>query len=212
MGLYQDGKLVIKYPIATSKFGLGDKVGSYKTPLGRFEVARKIGAGKPLGAVFKYRVWTGEILKPDSPGRDPIVSRILWLNGLEEQNKNAFKRFIYIHGTAAEREVGRKTSYGCVRMKSKDIIDLFSVVGWGAYVDIVERPLWPGIETPIIEKLEVAVPSVSSGELDLFPNPLDKEVLFDEFDFVLADPNADFVGEEFEEAYFEIEPAPLDPE
>lgn len=142
MALYREGKLVKTYPVSTSKFGLGNEKGSYRTPLGKMEVAQKIGGGKPAGAVFKSRKWTGEILKPNSPGRDPIVSRILWLKGLEPKNKNTYSRYIYIHGTAAEREIGRPASYGCVRMKSRDIIDLYGKVGEGAKVFVVRKGLW----------------------------------------------------------------------
>lgn len=142
MALYREGELVKTYPVSTSKFGLGNEKGSYRTPLGKMEVAEKIGHGKPAGAVFKSRKWTGEILKPNAPGRDPIVSRILWLNGLESKNKNTYSRCIYIHGTAAEHSIGKASSYGCVRMKSRDIIDLFGKVGEGSKVFIVRKDLW----------------------------------------------------------------------
>lgn len=142
MALYRKGELVKTYPVSTSKFGLGNEKGSYRTPLGKMEVAQKVGGGKPAGAVFKSRKWTGEVVKPNSPGRDPIVSRILWLNGLEPKNKNTYSRCIYIHGTAAERDIGKPASYGCVRMKSRDVIDLYSKVGEGSKVYIVRKGLW----------------------------------------------------------------------
>ncbi len=142
MALYRSGKLVKTYPVSTSKFGLGNEKRSYRTPLGKMEVAEKIGSGKPAGAVFKGRKWTGEVVKPNSPGRDPIVSRILWLNGLEPKNKNTYSRCIYIHGTAAEKDIGTPASYGCVRMKSSDVIDLYSKVGEGAKVFVVRKDLW----------------------------------------------------------------------
>jgi hypothetical protein len=100
------GTLLATYPISTSKFGLGDSSRSSRTPLGQLEVAKKIGDNAPLGAVFKDRVRTGEIVAPNSPGRDPIVTRILWLRGREAQNANAFGRYIYIHGTPEERLIG----------------------------------------------------------------------------------------------------------
>ncbi|MDA7666596.1 L,D-transpeptidase, partial [bacterium] len=81
MAVYQEGSRVATYPISTSKFGLGDKPGSNRTPIGKMEVARKIGGGQPLGMVFKGRRPTGEVLRPNAPGRDPIVTRILWLRG-----------------------------------------------------------------------------------------------------------------------------------
>jgi hypothetical protein len=111
--------------------------------LGKAEVIAKIGHGLPSGAVIKSRQWNGEVLKPNAPGRDPIVSRILWLRGLEYSNRNAFNRFIYIHGTTEENRIGQPASYGCVRMKSKDVIDLFNTVSIGAKVIITDRKL-PG--------------------------------------------------------------------
>ena len=135
------GNLLATYPVSTSKFGLGDYLRSSRTPLGQFEVAKKIGDNAPLGAVFKDRVRTGEVVAPNSPGRDPIVTRILWLRGREAQNANAFGRYIYIHGTPEERLIGRPASYGCVRMRSTDIVQLYNVVGVGAAVTIVDTPL-----------------------------------------------------------------------
>jgi len=135
------GTLLATYPISTSKFGLGDSSRSSRTPLGQLAVAKKIGDNAPLGAVFKDRVRTGEIVAPNSPGRDPIVTRILWLRGREAQNANAFGRYIYIHGTPEERLIGRPASYGCIRMRSVDVVQLYSIVGVGAAVTIVETPL-----------------------------------------------------------------------
>jgi hypothetical protein len=139
--LYHKEKLIGRYPVSTSKFGLGDRFGSRETPLGRMEVAKKIGASAPLGAVFKNRRPTGEVLSPDAPGRDPIVTRIIWLRGLEQKNRNAFARCIYIHGTPEERNVGRPASFGCVRMKSADVVQLFNTIGLGATVDIIRGHL-----------------------------------------------------------------------
>lgn len=144
MAVYRDGVRIREYPVSTSKFGLGDDPGSNRTPLGAFRIAKKIGDDAPAGAVFKSRKRTGEILPPDAPGRDPIVSRILWLKGLETHNANAYRRYIYIHGTPEERTIGTPASYGCVRMRSSDIIDLFSIVGRGARVHIEDAPLEPG--------------------------------------------------------------------
>jgi lipoprotein-anchoring transpeptidase ErfK/SrfK len=135
------GNVVATYPVSTSKFGLGDWRGSRFTPLGKLQIAQKIGDNAPPGAVFKDRRRTGEIVAPDSPGRDPIVTRILWLRGLEAQNTNAFSRDIYIHGTPEERLIGTPASYGCIRMRSSDIIHLYDIVGTGAAVTIVNAPL-----------------------------------------------------------------------
>jgi lipoprotein-anchoring transpeptidase ErfK/SrfK len=100
-------------------------------------VARKIGDNAPLGSVFKSRRPTGEILKPNAPGRDPVVTRILWLSGTEARNRNAFRRTIYIHGTPEERRLGAPASYGCIRMASRDVADLYDRVGYGADVFVI---------------------------------------------------------------------------
>jgi hypothetical protein len=141
LALLDRGNVVAIYPVSTSKFGLGDWRGSRFTPLGKMQIAEKIGDNAPSGAVFKDRRRTGEVVAPDSPGRDPIVTRILWLRGLEVQNANAFSRDIYIHGTPEERRIGTPASYGCVRMRSSDIIHLYDIVGTGAAVTIVNAPL-----------------------------------------------------------------------
>jgi L,D-transpeptidase catalytic domain len=133
--------LVAVYPVSTSKYGVGDWGRSYRTPLGELEVAQKIGDGMPVGTVFKDRRRTGEIVGINAPGRDPIVTRIIWLRGLELQNANAFRRDIYIHGTPEERNIGLPVSYGCVRMRSEDVIKLYDMVGRGARVSIVDQPL-----------------------------------------------------------------------
>jgi lipoprotein-anchoring transpeptidase ErfK/SrfK len=141
LALIDRGNVLAIYPVSTSKFGLGDWRGSRFTPLGKLQIAEKIGANAPPGTVFKDRRRTGEIVAPDSPGRDPIVTRILWLRGLEAQNANAFTRDIYIHGTPEERRIGTPASYGCVRMRSSDIIQLYDIIGTGAAVTIVNAPL-----------------------------------------------------------------------
>ena len=137
----ENGVLVGHYPVSTSKFGLGDAPSSYATPLGMLEVAAKIGDGAPLGTVFKNQHPTGEILPPNAPGRDPIVTRILHLRGLESGNCRAFDRGIYIHGTTEEFNIGRPASYGCIRMRSRDVIQVFAEVPVGTRVEIVGVPL-----------------------------------------------------------------------
>src|SRR5438477_7748501 len=141
LALLDNGALIATYRISTSKFAIGDFPGSRGTPLGELEIAKKIGGSAPSGMVFKDRRPTGEILVPDAPGRDPIVSRILWLRGLESQNANAYGRYIYIHGTPEERNIGKPASYGCIRTCSSDIIQLYNIVGVGAAVTVVDAPL-----------------------------------------------------------------------
>jgi lipoprotein-anchoring transpeptidase ErfK/SrfK len=134
MLILRDNIKIAEYPVSTSKFGIGDAPNSNATPIGLLRIRKKIGTRAPAGAVFKSRRLTGEILPVDAPGRDPIVSRILWLDGLEPQNRNAFRRYIYIHGTPEERNIGVASSYGCIRMRSADVIALYDTVGTGARV------------------------------------------------------------------------------
>jgi len=141
LALVEDGVPIARYSVSTSKFGVGDRSGSYATPLGTMEIASKIGAHAPLGAVFKSRVRTGEILRPNAPGRDPIVTRILQLRGLEAGNARAYCRGIYIHGTPVERVIGRPASYGCIRMRSRDVMRLFDAVPVGTKIDVVNASL-----------------------------------------------------------------------
>ena len=135
--LLRNGSKVATYPISTSMFGLGDAWGRMTTPLGYLAVEKKIGDNVPVGAVFHNRRLTGEVLQPDAPGRDPITTRIIWLRGLEAQNAHAFQRCIYIHGTPEEKKIGRPASYGCIRMKSKDVAELYNQVPLGAVVQII---------------------------------------------------------------------------
>ncbi len=139
--LVQQGAATKRYKISTSRFGVGDAYNSYRTPLGTMEVAQKIGAGAALGAVFKGRQRTGEVLAPNAAGRDPIVTRILWLRGLQETNRNAYQRAIYIHGTPVEKMIGRPASYGCIRMRSRDVADLFDRVPVGTKLKVTDTSL-----------------------------------------------------------------------
>jgi lipoprotein-anchoring transpeptidase ErfK/SrfK len=141
LALIDNGAVTAKFPVSTSKFGLGDNPGSYATPTGSLEIASKIGGNAPLGAVFKSRTMTGEILAPNARGRDPIVTRILWLRGLEKSNARAYGRNIYIHGTPVEKLIGRPVSYGCIRMRSQDVARLFGAVRVGTKIDILNAGL-----------------------------------------------------------------------
>jgi L,D-transpeptidase YbiS len=133
----QGDQIVRSFPVSTSRFGLGAEEGSMKTPIGRFRVAEMIGHGMPRGTVFQSRV----PLKPDDPlppTEDLVTSRILWLDGLEEQNANTRDRFIYIHGTKHEDKIGKPASHGCIRMRNADVIELFELVDEGTPVVIRE--------------------------------------------------------------------------
>jgi len=135
------GKMITKYPISTSKFGLGDGNGTYRTPLGVLFVSAKLGDRLPTGAVIKNRMPTGEIVNPNAPGRDAIVSRVIWLRGMEAQNRGARDRCIYIHGTPEERLIGRPASFGCIRMRSRDVIALYDVAHIGMHVTITQNKI-----------------------------------------------------------------------
>lgn len=136
----REGQEVAKFPISTSKFGLGDDFRSYKTPVGRFKVCAKTGANLPVGAVLKGGRFTGEVLEPDAPGRDPIVTRMIRLQGLERQNRHTLARGIFIHGTPEEKCIGKPVSWGCIRMRSKDVVALFKQVQVGTPVVIRGTP------------------------------------------------------------------------
>jgi hypothetical protein len=137
----RDGMWVEKFPVSTSKFGEGDAYGSYKTPLGRLRVCSKIGDGLPVGAVMQHRNATGEILPVNARGRDPIVTRIIWLEGLESGNERARARGIYIHGTVEEAKIGKPASYGCIRMRSQDVVQVFDLLPVGTPVLIQQDKL-----------------------------------------------------------------------
>jgi len=139
--LVGNGAKLATYPVSTSKFGLGDNWGRMTTPLGFLQVPEKIGDHAPVGAVFRNRRFTGEIIKPNAPGRDPVITRIIWLRGLEAANAHAYSRCIYIHGTPEEKLIGRPASYGCIRMKSSDVAALYAQLPIGAIVEIVSDRL-----------------------------------------------------------------------
>jgi lipoprotein-anchoring transpeptidase ErfK/SrfK len=125
------------YPVSTSRFGIGAEEGSMKTPTGRFRVAEKIGGDTPAGTVFRSRVPLGPD-DPPPPTEDLVMSRILWLDGLDEHNANTRDRFIYIHGTKHEDKIGSPDSHGCVRMRNSDVVELFDLVEDGSPVVIEE--------------------------------------------------------------------------
>lgn len=160
MDVYYRDQVIARYPVSTSQFGVGDYPGTCATPLGHLTIAQKIGDGAPLGTVFKDRRPTGEILAPNAPGRDPIVTRILWLKGLEPQNRNAYGRYIYIHGTPVENQIGKPASYGCIRMRSQDVLQLFTTVGVGTRVEVVEDRL--PLETQAVAQAAASGSTVSS--------------------------------------------------
>ncbi len=135
LDLMEGESVLASYPVSTSRFGLGSEEGSMKTPLGRFRIGEKIGDEFPSGTIFRDRLPLGPA-GPPPPTDDHILSRILWLDGIEEHNANTRDRFIYIHGTNHEDEIGQPASHGCIRMKNADLIALFERVPLGAEVVI----------------------------------------------------------------------------
>jgi lipoprotein-anchoring transpeptidase ErfK/SrfK len=115
------------YPISTSQFGLGSEEGSMKTPLGHFRIGQKIGDKSFSGTVFKNREPIDQTVQPPTDD-DLVMSRILWLDGMEEHNANTRDRYIYIHGTNHEHKIGEPASHGCIRMTNADVIELFDLV------------------------------------------------------------------------------------
>ena len=143
-----DGDVCIRrYPVSTASNGAGERQDSGCTPRGRHRIRAKIGAGMPPGMAFRGRRPTGEIWTPElartHPGRDWMLSRILWLCG-EEPGRNrggdvdSMRRYIYIHGTGDDQPMGEPRSHGCVRMRKHDVIELFNLVEAGTLVDIAD--------------------------------------------------------------------------
>jgi lipoprotein-anchoring transpeptidase ErfK/SrfK len=133
--LKQNERAIRSFPVSTSRFGTGTEKGSMKTPTGQFRIAQKIGSDMPSETIFRSRV----PLKPGDPlpeTDDLIMSRILWLEGLDADNANTRERFIYIHGTKHEDKIGTSASCGCVRMRNTDVVELFDLVDEGTPVVI----------------------------------------------------------------------------
>lgn len=145
--LLQDGKVARRYLISSALNGAGEEYGSECTPRGRHSVRLKIGDGCPVNTVFVGRRPTGEIYSPElaakEPGRDWILTRILWLRGQQPGYNqggrcDTLRRYIYIHGTADSEVMGRPSSHGCIRMKNNDLLELFNLVYNDMPVDILE--------------------------------------------------------------------------
>lgn len=146
MRVFDGGRVAADYLVSTSKHGAGERNGSFRTPRGRHVIRAKIGAGAPLGAVFRGRRPTGEIysdaLAAAQPERDWILTRIMWLSGTEVgRNRlgdvDTMRRYIYIHGAPDSARMGEPGSIGCVRMHNRDIAELFDRVPVGTVVDIL---------------------------------------------------------------------------
>jgi hypothetical protein len=133
--LLEDGVIEASWSVSTSRFGLGTEEGSLKTPTGKFRICEKIGAGAPLWSIFRSRVATGSLAFPGSD-EDLVLTRILWLEGLEPENANTRSRYIYFHGTNREDLIGTPASHGCIRLRNAEMADLFDRVAEGTLVEI----------------------------------------------------------------------------
>jgi lipoprotein-anchoring transpeptidase ErfK/SrfK len=150
MFLYQNGEITSEYTISTALKGLGQKANTYQTPLGLHRIKQKIGKDAPSGAIFESREFHGEIWKSDAEesNKDLVTTRVLWLEGLEPGYNSgtdaegtvvdSYQRYIYIHGTNHENDLGKPASHGCVRMKNENIIQFFDKVEEGDLVWIQE--------------------------------------------------------------------------
>ncbi|BCL75374.1 hypothetical protein JHS3_11100 [Jeongeupia sp. HS-3] len=161
------GVLLHCYPVSTAARGAGELFGSFQTPRGRHAIRAMIGTTLPLNAVLRGRRWTGEVYSPAlaaaQPGRDWILSRIIWLSG-KVPGFNRFgqvdtmARYIYIHGTPDDEPMGLPASHGCIRMRNTDIVELFAMLKPGVDVDIVaDTPDWcvyPAASRLLSESLE----------------------------------------------------------
>ena len=145
--LGDDGACIRRYSVSTARNGAGEASGSFCTPRGRHIIRARIGAGAPIGAAFRGRRPTGEVWTPElaaaNPGRDWILTCILWLSGTEPGfnrlgEVDSMRRYIYIHGTPDSARIGVPCSHGCIRMRNADIIDLFERVPVYSTVEIVE--------------------------------------------------------------------------
>ncbi|MBI5436356.1 MAG: L,D-transpeptidase [Nitrosomonadales bacterium] len=140
------GHLLRRFPVSTGANGVGEESGSYCTPRGRHIIRARIGAGQPVNTVFVQRRPTGEIYTPQlgaqHPGRDWILTRILWLSGCEPGfnrlgSCDTMRRYIYIHGTPDSTPLGQPGSRGCVRMRNADLLELFDLVPVGTEVNLI---------------------------------------------------------------------------
>jgi len=146
VSLFEKDKFVKKFPCSTSRFGIGQTEGSNRTPLGLHRIAEKIGAGEPAGTVFKARRIIGHTSQPEFADAK-ITTRILWLEGLEPGLNKGFNgvgsvdshaRYIYIHGTADQKSIGRPASHGCIHLADAELIPLFDLLPSGTLVWIAE--------------------------------------------------------------------------
>jgi L,D-transpeptidase catalytic domain/Sel1 repeat len=141
MQLMAQDKVIASYLVSTSIHGVGEGVDTGGTPRGRHAIAEKIGAGVPIGTVFENRLPTNEIVAANTPGRWPVATRILRLQGLENKNQTTFERLIYLHGSPVESMLGSPASGGCIRMRSSEIVELFEKIDVGTELFVFEESM-----------------------------------------------------------------------
>jgi hypothetical protein len=170
MTLLSGSTPVARYLVSTAEKGVGEIADSGRTPRGRHAIAEKIGVGAVIGTVFRDRLPTSEIVAVNTPGRAPIVTRILRLRGLEIRNQNTFQRYIYLHGTPAENLLGTPASEGTIRMRSEEIVDLFERVDIGTEIWIFEESTEVAIAQAIESDARLAElkKAAAMGSLDAF--------------------------------------------
>lgn len=128
LALWDGHRQVKSWPTSSSKFGIGFEEGSLKTPIGGFLISEKIGEEAELGTIFKARTPVGH-WEPGTPtDEDLVLTRILRLDGIESRNANTQERYVYIHGTNGEDRIGRRASHGCIRLKNRDMVELYDLV------------------------------------------------------------------------------------
>ena len=140
------GNILARYPVSTAAYGVGEEYGSFCTPRGQHIIRAKIGAGQPMNTVFVKRRPTGEIYTPqlgaEFPGRDWMLTRLLWLSGCEVGfnrlgSCDTMRRYVYIHGTPNSTTFGQPGSKGCIRMRNADLVALFDTVSVGITVHVI---------------------------------------------------------------------------
>lgn len=151
LALIVEGRVVREYPVSTARLGVGSEEGSFRTPPGWHRIHARIGAGAPDGAIFESRVPTGRVWAGEPTDQDLILTRVLTLEGLEETvnrgpGRDSLERWIYLHGTNHEDDLGRPASHGCVRLASADVRDLFERVREGDAVVVLEPAAAPAVD------------------------------------------------------------------
>jgi len=169
MGVVEGDEVIARFPVSTSRFGIGDEPDSYKTPKGTLVISGKIGESLTPGETLKPHSDTGAVAPPNAVHRDVMVTRVLWLTGEEDCNRNAFQRNIYIQGTPDEKLLGKPVSWGSILMRSEDVLYLYDMVDLDTPVTISEmrlNVLLPPIPSALMKPGDSLhfLPAVFSGQ------------------------------------------------